>query len=54
MAVVSVRLARSAIVDVSTATIGLASAVLLWRFKVNSTWLILGGALAGGVVSALR
>jgi chromate transporter len=54
MAVVSVNLARSAIVDGLTATIGLASAVLLWRCKVNSTWLILGGALAGGVVSALR
>ena len=53
MAVVSVRLARSAIVDGATAAIGLASAVLLWRFRVNSTWLILGGALAG-VVTALR
>ena len=54
MAVVSVRLARSAIVDGPTAAIGLASAALLWRFNVNSTWLILGGALAGVVVTALR
>jgi chromate transporter len=51
MAAVAVDLARAAIVDVPTALIGLAAAVLLIRFRVNSTWLILGGAAAGLVLS---
>jgi chromate transporter len=54
MAVVTVQLARAAIVDGVTAAIGVASAVLLLRFKVNSTWLIAGGALSGTVAMALR
>jgi chromate transporter len=54
MAVVTVQLARSAIVDALTALIGLASAVLLLRFRVNSTWLIAGGALGGMVALAFR
>jgi len=33
--------------------IAVAAAVLLFRFKVSSTWLVLGGALAGLVASAL-
>ncbi len=40
-------LGRSAIVDLYTAAIGLLAAVLLFRFRINATWLILGGALAG-------
>jgi chromate transporter len=54
MAVVTAQLARAAIVDVATASIGLASAVLLLRFKVNSTWLIAGGALGGMAATAWR
>lgn len=47
MAAVTYDLARSAIVDWETIAIAAASAVLLLRFRVNSAWLVLGGALAG-------
>ncbi len=47
MAAVTVELARHSIVDVTTALLLLAAAVLLIRFRVNSTWLILGGAVVG-------
>ena len=50
MAAVTVDLARQSIVDVPTALLLLAAAVLLIRFRVNSTWLILGGAAAGLLV----
>jgi chromate transporter len=45
MAVVTAQLGRAAIVDLPTALLGLLAALLLLRFKVNSTWLVLGGAL---------
>ena len=47
MAVVTLELLRSAVVDVPTALVAVASGVLLIRFRVDTTWLILGGALAG-------
>ncbi len=47
MAAVSVQLARAAVTEVPTALIALASLVLLLRFRVSSTWLVLGGAIAG-------
>ena len=47
MVVVTVELGRAAIADVWTALIALTSAALLFRFKPNATWLILGGAAAG-------
>lgn len=47
MAVVSWQLARTSIVDFVTATIALVSAIALIRFRINSTWLVLMGALAG-------
>lgn len=47
MAVVMVRLARTACVDYPTIAIALAAAALLLRYKVNSAWLVLGGAIAG-------
>jgi chromate transporter len=54
MAVVTVNLARSALVDVPTVVLAIAGAVVLIRFKVNTTWLVVGGALLGGVVKAVR
>jgi chromate transporter len=54
MAVVTVQLAHAAVVDVPSALLAVASAVLLLRFKVGSMWLVLGGALAGAAVQALR
>jgi chromate transporter len=47
MAAVGLTLGRAALVDPWTAAMGLASGVLMIRFKVNATWLILGGALLG-------
>jgi chromate transporter len=47
MAVVTVQLGRTALVDLATVAIAAVSAVFLLRFKVNATWLIAGGGLAG-------
>ncbi|RJO66570.1 MAG: chromate efflux transporter [Myxococcales bacterium] len=47
MATVTLFLAQAALVDMATILLGVASAVLLLRFKLNSTWLIAGGAVAG-------
>ena len=47
MATVTVQLARAALVDPVTVVIASASAVLLFRFGVNSAWLVLGGAAVG-------
>jgi chromate transporter len=50
MIVVSAQLARTAVVDWVTATIAVVSAILLIRYRVNSAWLILGGAFSGFVL----
>jgi chromate transporter len=47
MATVGYQLARSSIVDWLTAGVAVASAVLLMRFRINSAWLVLGGAIIG-------
>lgn len=47
MGVVTWQLSSSALVDWLTVGLAIASAVLLLRFKLNSAWLVLGGALAG-------
>jgi chromate transporter len=54
MAAVTWELGRAAIVDLPTAVLALGSLALLIRWKVNSAWLILGGAAAGIVIAALR
>jgi chromate transporter len=54
MAVVTVQLGIAAVVDVATVVLVLASAVLLIRYRLNSTWLVLGGALAGSLAFAAR
>jgi chromate transporter len=47
MAVVTITLAQSAIVDLTTALLAAASALLLIRVRVNSAWLVLAGAGIG-------
>ena len=47
MAAVTWQLAQAAVVDVTTALIASTAAVVLFRWRPNSTWLILGGAAAG-------
>jgi chromate transporter len=50
MAVVTVQLAHAALIDWLTVAIAVLSALLLFRWKVNSVWLIAGAALLGIVV----
>jgi chromate transporter len=47
MASVALALGRAALVDLWTWALCLFSLALLLRFRVNATWLILGGAVAG-------
>jgi len=47
MVVVTVQLGRAAVVDLPTALLALAAAIALLRFKLNATWLMLGGAALG-------
>jgi chromate transporter len=47
MAAVTWQLGQAAIVDWLTALLVILAAVLLFRFKLNSAWLVLGGALIG-------
>lgn len=47
MLVVTYQLGRTAIIDLKTIALALTSALLLFRFRVNSAWLILGGAIVG-------
>ena len=54
MAAVTWQLGRASLIDPLTIAIALASFVSLIRFKVNSTWLILGGAAIGLLMAALR
>ena len=54
MAGVLWQLGRQAIVDVPTALLALGAAAILFRFTLNSGWLILAGAVFGLLVSAVR
>lgn len=54
MAAVTLELSRASFPDVVTIVVGLVSLVLLIRFKVNSTWLIAGGAGLGLLSAVLR
>lgn len=53
MAVVTLQLSLNSLRDPLSIVLALASAVLLLRFKLNSTWLILGGAIIGLLSTAL-
>jgi len=50
MVVVTYQLGRAAIVDITTLLLALVSALLLLRFRINSAWLVLGGAIVGWIV----
>lgn len=47
MAVVTVQLGRAALVDGLTLALAAVSALLLLRYRLNATWLLLGGAAVG-------
>jgi chromate transporter len=51
MAAVTLQLGRAAIIDIPTAVLSAVGAVVLIRYKPNSAWLVLGGALIGAALS---
>lgn len=53
MAVVSWKLGASAIFDVPTITLAAISLFLVFKYKVNSAWLVLGGGIIGFVLSII-
>jgi chromate transporter len=54
MAVVTISLARAAVVDVWTVLLFLGGAAVLLSTKINSAWLVIAGVVAGNVIHALR
>jgi len=53
MAAVTWQLARSALIDLPSVLLAAGSALLLVRFRVSSSWLVLGGAVIGLLVKGL-
>jgi chromate transporter len=51
MAAVTLQLGVTAMVDATTIALAMASAILLMRYRVNPTWLVLGSALIGLIQS---
>ncbi|HCF26849.1 MAG TPA: chromate transporter, partial [Cyanobacteria bacterium UBA11049] len=47
MAVVTLQLGQAALVDWITVALAIASAIMLIRFRLNSVWLVLSGAIIG-------
>jgi chromate transporter len=54
MAAVTFQIASSSLTDFPTTAITLISLALLLRYKINSTWLIAGGAITGFIISIIR
>lgn len=54
MAVVTYTLGRAAIVDWLTVVLTLVSAIAIFRFKVNSAWLVLGGGVVGLIAQVIN
>jgi chromate transporter len=54
MATVTWELGRAAVVDWLTAGLAAVAAVLLVATRLNSAWLVAGGAAVGGLGSLLR
>ena len=54
MAAVTIQLSSSSLTDFPTGLIAVVSLILLLRYKINSTWLIAGGALIGFIISFIR
>ncbi len=53
MGAVALELGRAALVDLPTVVLAAAAAVLLVRYRLNSAWLIVAGAVAGFVLRGL-
>jgi chromate transporter len=50
MLIVTYQLGRAALVDLTTLVLALISAFMLFRFRVNSAWLIIAGAIVGWIL----
>jgi len=53
MALVTAQLARAALVDAWTVALAAGAALLLVRYRINSAWLVLGGAVLGATLGRL-
>ncbi len=54
MVVVTYQLGRFAVVDFTTLALTLISAMVLFRFRVNSIWVVFGGAVVGLLATRLQ
>jgi chromate transporter len=54
MAVVAAQLGKAAIVDVPAALLAAVSAAVLFRWRLNSAWLVMAGGMAGAMVRWVR
>jgi chromate transporter len=54
MAYVGWQFTRAALVNLPAAILSIVSALLVFRYKVNSAWLVLAGGLVGILLQALR
>jgi len=54
MAFVGWQFGRAALVNISAIVLALTSVVLVFRYKISSTWLVLGGAAVGIALRLLR
>jgi chromate transporter len=54
MASVTLQIGRASLVDLPTVVLTLLALVALVRLRLNTTWLVLGGALAGAAIHLLR
>lgn len=54
MTAVTIQLGQASLIDLPTLLMAALALLLLFRYRLNSTWLIFGGAVAGALVAALR
>jgi chromate transporter len=54
MAVVTVQIARSALVDIPSLLLAIVGAVGLIGLKLNTSWVVVGAGVLGALVKAIR
>ena len=54
MAAVTIDLSRASLIDPLTILIAVVSLILIIRVRINSTWLVVGGAILGLLSSVIR
>jgi chromate transporter len=53
MAVVSLKLGISAVIDIPTIILAIVSLFIVFRYKINSAWLVLSGGIIGLIISII-